>query len=97
MKKKKDCKECGTPLKDWQIKRDYDLCLDCYNEMKSKKFKTVRKLLHEKTIQEEGEEEIKDVKKRREVKEQMEEEATIEEHLGEKTGHLEEHLQGEEE
>jgi len=53
MKEKKDCKECGTPLKEWQIKRAYDLCLDCYNEMKSKKFKTVHELLQEKAIEEE--------------------------------------------
>jgi len=97
MKEKKDCKECGTPLKEWQIKRDYNLCLDCYNDMKSKKFKTVRELLHEKAIEEEGEESIKDMKKRKEVKEQMEEEALAEQDLGEKSGHLEDHLQGEEE
>jgi len=34
MKIKKDCKECGSPLKDWQIKQGYDLCLECYNSKK---------------------------------------------------------------
>lgn len=37
MKEKKDCKECGIPLKDWQVKQGYDLCLECYNSSKSKK------------------------------------------------------------
>ena len=34
MKEKKDCKECGIPLKDWQVKQGYDLCLECYNSSK---------------------------------------------------------------
>ena len=97
MKKKKDWKECGAPLKEWQIKRDYDLCLDCHNEKKSKEFKTVRELLHEKAIQEEGEEKIKDDKKKKEIKEETEEEALVEQNLGESSGHLEDYLQGEEE
>jgi len=37
MKEKKDCKECGVPLKDWQVKQGYDLCLECYNSRKNKK------------------------------------------------------------
>lgn len=37
MKRKKDCKICGTPLKDWQIKQNYDLCLECYREGKKNK------------------------------------------------------------
>lgn len=34
MKEKKDCKSCGVPLKDWQIKQGYDMCLECYREGK---------------------------------------------------------------
>jgi len=95
MKTKKDCKECGAPLKKWQIERDYDLCLECYNE--TKKLKPARELLHEKSVQEEGEEKIKGEKERKKKKEQMEEEAEVEERLGEDSRHLENHLQGEEE
>lgn len=37
MKVKKDCKECGSPLKDWQAKQGFDLCLECYNSNRTKK------------------------------------------------------------
>ena len=79
MKEKKDCKECGTPLKDWQIKQGYDLCLECY---KSKR-KTSHEILHEKAIEEEGEVEEKNNKIRKETRDEMEEEEEVEGELGE--------------
>lgn len=96
MRKKKDCKECGAPLKDWQIKQDYDLCLECYNERKKKGDTPIREVLAEEAIKEEGEQEIKDEKERKESLEQKEEEALVEQNLGERSGHLEDDLQGEE-
>lgn len=51
MKEKRDCKNCGVPLKDWQVKQGYDLCLECYNE--TKKPNVVKNLLKEEAIQEE--------------------------------------------
>jgi len=92
MKEKKDCKECGAPLKDWQVKQGYDLCLECY---KSKR-KTSHEILKEKAMEEEGEEEIKDENEEREDKEEMEEEDLVEENLGEDNEHLEDEEQGEE-
>ena len=93
MKEKKDCKECGAPLKDWQIKQGYNLCLDCY---KSKK-KTVHETLQEEAIAESGEREIKGEKEFKEFKEEEEEEALVEENLGEDDEHSEDDLQGDEE
>jgi protein-arginine kinase activator protein McsA len=34
MKEKRDCKNCGVPLKEWQVKQGYDLCLECYKDSK---------------------------------------------------------------
>jgi uncharacterized Zn finger protein (UPF0148 family) len=93
MKEKKDCKECGAPLKDWQVKQGYELCLECY---KSKR-KTSHEILKEKAIEEDGAKEIKNESEEKEFKEETEEEALVEENLGEDSGHLENHLQGEEE
>ena len=73
MKEKKDCKECGVPLKEWQIKQGYDLCLKCYNSKKTIR-KTSHELLQEKAIKEEGSKEMKDEKKRKEAREEQEEE-----------------------
>jgi len=53
MKEKRDCKVCGVPLKDWQVKRGYDMCLDCYNERKSS-----HRILKEEALEEETEKEI---------------------------------------
>jgi len=91
MKKKKDCIECGAPLKDWQVRQDYDLCLECYNEKRGKKDKSV----HE-ALKEEGQQEIKDEKKRKELEKIQEEEELADQRLGD-SGHLEDDLQGEEE
>ena len=84
MKEKKDCKECGIPLKDWQVKQGYDMCLDCYN---SKKRKSSHEILKEDAIKEEDD---------KEVKEEMKEEELVEEDLGENNGHLEDDEQGKE-
>ena len=96
MKEKKDCKECGAPLKDWQVKQGYDLCLECYKSKKTRR-KTSHELLRDKAIEEEGEKEIKDVKERKEIRDEMEEEELVEEYLGEDNEHLEDQEQGEEE
>jgi len=56
MKEKKDCKECGAPLKDWQVKQGYVLCLECYKSKKTRR-KTSHEFLRDKSIEEEGEEE----------------------------------------
>lgn len=92
MKEKKDCKECGKPLKDWQIKQGSDLCLECY---KSKK-KTSHELLHNKSIEEEGEVEEKNNKKRKNTRDEMEEEEEVDENLGEVNEHSEDEEQDEE-
>jgi uncharacterized Zn finger protein (UPF0148 family) len=63
MKEKRDCKECGVPLKGWQIKQGYDLCLECYNSKRTVR-KSSHEILQEKAIEEEGTEEEKDSKKR---------------------------------
>jgi uncharacterized Zn finger protein (UPF0148 family) len=97
MKKKKDCKECGAPLKDWQIKEGYDLCLECYKA----KRKTSHELLKgralkeetEKVFDDEFEEEVTETEK--EVDEGVEE--IDDEDLGYGTGHLEDEVEGEEE
>lgn len=36
MKEKRDCKECGKPLKDWQVKQGYELCSECYSSGRRK-------------------------------------------------------------
>lgn len=36
MKEKRDCKECGKPLKDWQVKNGYELCQECYGSSRRK-------------------------------------------------------------
>jgi len=90
MKEKKDCKECGAPLKDWQVKQGYDLCLECY---KSKR-KTSHELLQDKSAEEEGEVEEKDNKKRKETRDEMEEEEEVEENLGEANEHSGDEEQG---
>ncbi|MFH1474212.1 MAG: hypothetical protein ABIE55_04985 [Candidatus Aenigmatarchaeota archaeon] len=95
MKKKKDCIECGVPLKDWQAKEDYDLCLECYNEKQIKKNKSAHETLKEMAIEEEGQQEIKDKKKRKEFEKIEEEEDLADQRLGD-SGHLENDLQGEE-
>jgi len=79
MKEKKDCKECGTPLEDWQIKQGYDLCLECYNS----KRKTSHELLQDKSTEEEGEIEEKNEHKRKETRDEKEEEEEVEGELGE--------------
>ena len=83
MKEKKDCKECGVPLKDWQVKQGYDLCLGCYKSKKTTRRKTSHELLQDKSIEEEGEIEIKGEKELKEHKEQMQEEYLVEKNLGE--------------
>jgi len=93
MKEKKDCKECGVPLKDWQIKQGYDLCLECYKN----KRKTSHEILKDKAIEEEGEVEEKNVKVRKETRDEMEEEEGVEKTLGEGNEHLEDEEQGAEE
>jgi len=93
MKEKKDCKECGVPLKDWQIKQGYDLCLECYKN----KRKTSHEVLKDKAIEEEGEVEEKNVKVRKETRDEMEEEEGVEKTLGEGNEHLEDEEQGAEE
>jgi hypothetical protein len=90
MKEKKDCKECGAPLKDWQVKQGYDLCLECY---KSKR-KTSHEILKEDAMKEENEEKINDESEREDVEE---EEEVEEVDLGEDNEHLEDEDQGEEE
>lgn len=92
MKEKKDCKECGASLKDWQVKQGYDLCLECY---KSKR-KTSHELLQDKSAEEEGEVEEKNNKKRKETRDEMEEEEEVEENLGEANEHSGDEEQGEE-
>jgi uncharacterized Zn finger protein (UPF0148 family) len=97
MKEKRDCKECGAPLKDWQVKQGYNLCLECYRNMR----KSSHELLKEKALEEETEkvfddefeEEVTETEK--EVDEGVEE--IDEEDLGYGSGHLEDELEGEEE
>ena len=50
MKKKKDCIECGVPLKDWQAEKDYDLCLECYNEKNEKRLSS-HQILKDKALE----------------------------------------------
>ena len=68
--------------------------------MKKKKInrrKTIHELLKEDTIEEDGIEEEKDVKIRKETRDEMGEEEIVEENLGEEAGHSEDELQDEEE
>ena len=92
MREKKDCKECGTPLKDWQVKQGCDFCLECY---KSKR-KTTHELLQDKSVEEHGEVEEKNNKKRRETRDETEEEDEVEKNLGEANEHSEDEEQDEE-
>ncbi|MBN2202815.1 MAG: hypothetical protein JW700_01320 [Candidatus Aenigmarchaeota archaeon] len=99
MKIKKDCKECGVPLKDWQAKQDYDLCLECYNEKQIEKKKSTHEVLGEMASEEENEKMLEDESERDtqtedEVDKGVEE--IDDEDLGYGSGHLEEDLQGEE-
>jgi len=82
MKKKKDCKECGSPLDDWQVKQGYDLCLECYKSKKTGR-KTSHELLQDKSAKEEGEIEEKNEHKRKETRDEKEEEEEVEGELGE--------------
>ena len=91
MKQKKDCKECGAPLKDWQIKEGYDLCLDCYKESR----KSTHDFLKEKALDDESQEEEEDTDTEEEVDRGLEE--IDDEEFGYGSGHLEDDLQGEEE
>ena len=96
MKEKKDCKECGVPLKDWQVKGGYDLCLECYNS----KRKTAHERLKEEAIEEESEEDAQDESERETETEKEFDKGNEEmdsEDLGYGSGHLEDELQGEEE
>lgn len=98
MKVKKDCIECGVPLKDWQAKQDYDLCLECYNEKQAKKKESVHEKLKEMAMEEENQKELQDDSERstqteKEVDKGAEE--LDDEDLGYGSGHLEEDLQGE--
>ena len=97
MKEKKDCKECGVPLKEWQVKQGYELCLECYNSKKTTRRKTSHELLQDKSAGEEGREEEKDVKKRKETRDEMEEEEEVEENLGEANEHSGDEEQGDKE
>lgn len=96
MKEKKDCKECGAPLKDWQIRGGYDLCLECYRE----KRKSSHEILKEKALEEESQEDAENEDEREtETEEEFDEgiEEIDDEDLGYGSGHLEDDLQGEEE
>jgi hypothetical protein len=83
MKEKKDCKECGAPLENWQIKQGYDLCLECYNSKKTTRRKTSHELLQDKSAEEEGEKEEKNEHERKETRDEKEEEKEGEGGLGE--------------
>ena len=97
MKMKKDCKECGAPLKDWQVKEGYDLCLECYNE----KRKSSHELLKEKAVEEETEKVFDDEFEEEVTETEKEVDKGVEEidekDLGYGTGHLEDEVEGEEE
>jgi DNA-directed RNA polymerase subunit M/transcription elongation factor TFIIS len=97
MKKKKDCKECGAPLKDWQVKEDYDLCLECYRE----KRKTSHELLKERAVEEKTEKVFDDEFEEEVTETEKEVDKGVEEiddkDLGYGTGHLEDEVEGEEE
>ena len=99
MKEKKDCKECGAPLKDWQIKQGYDLCLECYNSKRTSR-KTSHEILKEEAIEKKSqkvfddEEDVTD-KEDKEMQE-VEKDTFVEGDLGEDNGHLENYVQGEE-
>ncbi|MFH0929358.1 MAG: hypothetical protein V1818_03310 [Candidatus Aenigmatarchaeota archaeon] len=100
MKPKKDCIECGVPLKDWQAKQDYDLCLECYNEKQIKKEKSTHETLKEMAIDEESEKTADDESERETETEKEVDEGIKEiedEELGYDSGHLEDDLQGDEE
>ena len=96
MKAKKDCKECGAPLKDWQAKEGYDLCLDCYKSSR----KSVHDTLKAKALEEESQ---KDAEGEEEEDTETEEEVDRSvddidpEEFGYGSGHYEDDLQGEEE
>jgi uncharacterized Zn finger protein (UPF0148 family) len=99
MKEKKDCKECGTPLKDWQVKQGYDLCLKCYNSGRVAK-KSTSEDFEEEAAEEENEKELNDESEEdtdteKEIDEGVKE--LDEEDLGFGSGHLEDEDQGEEE
>jgi len=83
MEKKKDCKECGAPLKDWQVKQGYDLCLECYKSKKTAPKKTSHEILQDGSAKEEGEVEEKNERKRKETRNEKEEEEVVEGELGE--------------
>lgn len=97
MKKKKDCKECGTPLKDWQIKEGYDLCLECYKE----KRKSTHELLKEKAVKEETEKVFDDEFEEEVTNTEKEVDEGVKdmdnEEFGYGSGHLEDEEEGEEE
>ena len=95
MKEKRDCKECGVPLKDWQVKQGYDLCLDCYKEKKSSHNMLKEKALEEESQEDAENEEEEDTETEEEVDKGVEE--IDEKDLGYGSGHLEDDLQGEEE
>jgi uncharacterized Zn finger protein (UPF0148 family) len=99
MKVKKDCKECGKPLADWQIKQGYDVCLDCYNTKKTKK-KPLHEDLEEIALEEETAKDVdseseEDTETEKEIDEGVKE--LDEEDLGYGSGHLEDENQGEDE
>ena len=96
MKEKRDCKECGVPLKDWQVKQNYNLCLECYNE----KRRSSHDILKEKALEEESQKNAQDDSERHtETEEKVDKgvEEIDEKDLGYGSGHLEDDLQGEEE
>lgn len=97
MKKKKDCKECGVSLKDWQAKQDYDLCLECYREKKNRP--SAHEILTEKALEEEAQKITEDDSERHtEIEKEIDKgvEEIDEKDLGYGSGHLEDDLQGEE-
>lgn len=95
MKEKRDCKECGVPLKDWQVKQGYDMCLECFNEKKSSHEALKEEALEEESQQDAENEEEEDTETEKEVDAGVEE--IDEEDLGYGSGHLEDDLEGEEE
>jgi len=98
MKEKKDCKECGIPLKDWQVKQGYDLCLKCYNSKRTGK--SSHEILKEKAVEEESKKNLND-ESERDTDTEKEVDVGVKEieseDLGHGSGHLEDEEQGEEE
>ena len=66
-------------------------------EEENNRKKTLHEKLDEVAMEEEGMETEKSASIRKETKDEMEEEAEVEHQLGEKSGHMEDDLQGEEE